>query len=262
MTIIEKIFNFIIGSLFALWPRPRPLQARLSKCRIVAHRGVHESQLAQENSMAAFDLALKNQIWAIETDVRFTANNVPVISHDPDCGRLFQRPDIVIDQTTAHQLKHEIPEVPTLEEVCASFGHRLHLMIEIKEDLRASPKKVEALKNELSKLNPVTDYHLLCLSPEYLEALTFAPKAAFMDVIWLDPKAVLTKNRDLQHGAVAGHFLFLPTNIVRRLQADGKKVGVGFLDSRNSLYREINRGADFVFTNHPLRLKSYLADRP
>ncbi len=258
MSPVEWILDSAISTAFALWPQLPPPTEKLRSVKIVAHRGVHENNLARENSIAAFRLALKNKIWAIELDVQFTKDNVPVVQHDSSCKRLFHRADISISKVDFAYLRDQLPDIATLEEVIAEFGNKLHLMIEVKDNLNKNPERVERLRSTLSLLTPLDDYHLLSLSPEYLEPLTFAPKAALLDVIWLQPKNVFLKNEKFKHGAIAGHFLFFSDKQLQSLKAQHKQIGVGFIKSRNSLYREINRGVDYIFTDHPLKLMSYL----
>lgn len=47
---------------------------------IVAHRGVHTS--APENSIEALEIAMENNLYGSETDVRRTSDNVIVVNHD------------------------------------------------------------------------------------------------------------------------------------------------------------------------------------
>ncbi|OFZ15937.1 MAG: hypothetical protein A2Z20_10790 [Bdellovibrionales bacterium RBG_16_40_8] len=259
MNPFELAVNNSIGLFFALWPQPTPPNEKLLSAKIVAHRGVHENSLAIENSREAFQLAVNNKLWAIEFDVRFTQDNIPIISHDPDNGRLFGCPDIVFAQVDFLTLRKKLPQIISLQEVVAEFGRKIHFMIEIKDSLHHSPLRIKSLQQILATLTPKKDYHLLSLDPDYLEALTFfAPKDAMMDVIWLDSKKIMKKNNELNHGAIAGHFLFFNKTQIKDLQEKNKLVGVGFLDSRNSFYREINRGVDFVFTDKPLRLKKVI----
>jgi len=242
MSLIETVLNSIISFIFRLWPQSRPTPEQLKNCKIVAHRGVHENGLAKENTLQAFALAWQNKIWGVELDVRFTKDHVPVVRHD----------DI-----TQHKIE---PDMPTLEQVIAQFGRKLHLMIEIKEDLKNRPQDIAALRTVLRGLQPTIDYHLLTLNPDNLECIDFCPKSAFMDVIWLSPAKTFEKNDLLGHGAIAGHFLFIGKKTINRLKAQDKVVGVGFIDSRNSLYRELKRGVNFIFTDHPLRLNRILVD--
>lgn len=52
---------------------------------IIAHRGA--SGAAPENTLAAFDLAVRQRADAIELDVRLTADGVPVVLHDATLDR-------------------------------------------------------------------------------------------------------------------------------------------------------------------------------
>ncbi len=276
MNILEWVVNQSISLLYALWPQPKPGLDRLRNCRLVAHRGVHRETSdgvnpgpPLENSARSFELCVENQIWAAELDVRFTSDNEPLITHDPTAGRLWHRPDIIYSKCTFAEVRRELPEVLHLREVVERFAlnssPRLHLMIEIKENLSGQTARINKLKSVLTALKPEVDYHLLALNPLILEPLNFCPKSAYLDVIWLDSNTVIRANRELGHGAIAGHFLFFGQEKITELQKSGVKVAVGFLDSKNSLYREINRGVDFIFSNHPLRLKKILSealDRP
>lgn len=51
----------------------------------VAHRG--DSSRAPENTLPAFRKALRAGVTRLETDVRFTADGVPVLMHDPTVDR-------------------------------------------------------------------------------------------------------------------------------------------------------------------------------
>jgi len=57
--------------------------------RIFAHRGLFNAKPGVvENSASAFRAALKRRVLAgVETDVRFTADRVPVLMHDPTVER-------------------------------------------------------------------------------------------------------------------------------------------------------------------------------
>lgn len=52
---------------------------------VLAHRGLHQS--APENTMAAFEAAIAAGVDGIETDVRLTADGIPVLFHDAKCRR-------------------------------------------------------------------------------------------------------------------------------------------------------------------------------
>jgi glycerophosphoryl diester phosphodiesterase len=64
--------------------KPNPL-LDLSARPIIAHRGA--SGWAPENTMAAFELAVRQGADAFELDVRLTEDGVPVVLHDPTLDR-------------------------------------------------------------------------------------------------------------------------------------------------------------------------------
>ncbi len=70
-----------------------------AKPLIIGHRGA--SALAPENTIAAFDLALKSGADGIEFDVRLSLDGVPVIIHDETLRRTGLRPERVSDLTVA-----------------------------------------------------------------------------------------------------------------------------------------------------------------
>jgi glycerophosphoryl diester phosphodiesterase len=69
---------------------------------IIAHRGA--SGEAPENTIPAFELALRQGADAIELDVRLTADGVPVVLHDPTLDRTTSRQGF-LRAVTADQLR-------------------------------------------------------------------------------------------------------------------------------------------------------------
>jgi glycerophosphoryl diester phosphodiesterase len=270
MNKIEFIADTIVNTIFEFLPAKKPSDAVLKNVKLIAHRGVHRETTSGrssdklgrgfpiENSFEAFSLAVQNKIWAIEFDVHFTKDNIPIISHDPNAGRIFEREDLKFQEHNFLDLKKQIPKLISLEDVILHFSKKIHLMIEIKENLSTRPAAIQNLKICLQTLEPVIDYHLLTLDPTFLEPMSFAPKTAYMDVIWLNSKKIKNLNKSLNHGALGGHFLNFSDDEIAQFHKDNRKVGVGFICSKNSMYREINRGADFIFTNMPLTLQKFL----
>ncbi|MEX6505832.1 glycerophosphodiester phosphodiesterase [Jiella sp. M17.18] len=107
------------------WPaRPdrRPL--------IIAHRGA--SGHAVENTLGAFRAAaeLGADMW--ETDVRLTADGIPVVSHDPTLEAVLGRAGTIAELTLA-ELRNAVPDLPTLAEVVAlAEALRQSLYLELK----------------------------------------------------------------------------------------------------------------------------------
>jgi len=51
-------------------------------------------------------------------------------------------------------------------------------------------------------------------------------------------------------GGIAGHFMVVDGGAVRRHHAAGQQVGTGYPRSLRVLVRELNRGVDWIFSNH------------
>lgn len=94
------------------------------RSKIWAHRGA--STAAPENTLVAFDLAVRQGADGIELDVQRTADGALVVAHDEDCLRVAGQPGAIAAMTLAglRQLNvaHHFPgagfqAIPTLAEV-------------------------------------------------------------------------------------------------------------------------------------------------
>ncbi len=233
--------------------------------KIVAHRGAHgpgPKGYLVENTLPAFDLCVEEQIWGIEMDVHLTQDNHLVVHHDPHCGRVFNRPDLIIKDTSVIQLRNEVPDIPLLTEVIERYSGTLHLMIEVKVCGREQPALIDSLTHALSSLTPEQDYHLLSLVPDYLTGFSKLPASALIDVAEFNTRDILLKNRQLGHGAIAGSFALLTSKRVRKLQNAGIKVGTGMVEHPDILRREASRGIEWVFSNNAVQLMQQLKTHP
>ncbi len=231
------------------------------KLKLVAHRGAHgygPKGFLIENTLAAFDRCLEAKIWGIELDVHLTKDHQLVVHHDPHCGRLFHRPDLVIKETSLAQLRREVPQIPLLSEVIERYSTTMHLMIEVKVSWREQPQIVDQLLSALSSLTPEKDFHLLSLEPDYLTGFTDLPHSALMDVAEFNTQAIMRQNRQLGHGAIAGSFALFTSKRVKALQAAGVKVGTGMVEHPAIVRREISRGVEWVFSNSAVEMMQQL----
>lgn len=210
--------------------------------QIIAHRGAWDHGPARENTLAAFARAAALGVWAIELDVRFTRDNVPVVLHDPGLYRLF-RISRLIAELTCSELALAAPLVPRLQEVLDLAP--LHFMIEIKTAL--SREQVAILRDVLGRREAVRDFHFLVLD-ENLIRPEF-PAAAWVLVGDLRLKSLVDVALTRGLGGVAGHYLSMTKRQIARLHAAGQKAGSGFVASTPVFEREWSRGVDWVFTN-------------
>ncbi len=246
--------QWLVDRLFAVWPRPRPSQERLLACKIIAHRGEHDNRRVRENTLPAFDTARNGGVWGIEFDVRWTRDYEPVVIHDPDARRVFGI-DLQVAEVDLAELRQRLPEVPTLEEMIERYGGLLHLMIELKRDpLPDIERKRARLQALFASLTPAADYHVLALSLDLYAPIDFAGDQAFIPVAELNVGEISRQTLQRDFAGIGGQYLLLGNRLVQRHAARGQHVGTGFIASRFCLYRELNRGIEWVYSNDACRL--------
>lgn len=253
--VISMLLHFIekaVDVFFAIIPRTKPDSKFISGALLIAHRGAYQKkQKIKENTMLAFARAHKLGCWGIEFDVHCTADGVFVVNHDPNLRRLWKQ-NAVIAQLTFSELKHLAPEVPSLAEVVAQYGHRLHLFIELK----VSISHEQVLFDVLSPLKPEQDYHLITLNASFFNSLTRWPKEVFL-LIALHNNVSDVCQLSLEHsyGGVLANYLLLRKKHRQQLLSAGQMFGVGQINSKNSFYRELQQNGRWIFTNQAEKLR-------
>jgi glycerophosphoryl diester phosphodiesterase len=255
-TIVEKCFNQAADLLFAVLPQPLPEKGKLENCKIVSHRGEHDNRKVHENTIAAFDKAAQGGVWGIEFDVRWTRDLKPVVCHDPDLRRVFSL-DLEIGALTLEELKSACPPIPALAQVVQEYGRKVHLMVEIKTEVYPDPAFQNRVLGDLfAGLTPERDFHVLCLAPEMFEMIRFAPRSSFLPVAELNISRLSRLALENHYGGILGHYLFLSRGMLKKHHSVNQRAGSGYIRSRNCLFREINRGVDWIFSNEASRVQS------
>ena len=123
--------------------------------KIIAHRGVTRNK--QENTLPAFNKAFSEGADGLEIDVRLSKDEKPIIFHDEDTSRLFQK-SLEIKNTTYSELKtlgNKENRIPLLDEVLDFLPKNKHCYIEIKSDAKTVPflDKLKIEKNNITFLS-------------------------------------------------------------------------------------------------------------
>jgi glycerophosphoryl diester phosphodiesterase len=83
--------------------------------KVIGHRGA--MAYAPENTLASFREARRRGATWVEIDIKLTADNVPIVLHDPSLKRTMG-----VDRLVALTPRAELPkDVPTFEEAIACF---------------------------------------------------------------------------------------------------------------------------------------------
>ena len=252
----EGIVLRLADMVMRRWPRPAPPSHLLENCRIISHRGEHDNRRCFENTLRSFDRAVEAGVWGLEMDLRWTRDLVPVVFHDADTGRLFER-CIRIADLSIDRLRHQFPLIPTLEEVIARYGGRRHLMLEVKREVYPRPTaQSRRLKRRLQHLEPGRDFHMIGLQPEMFAHFGFLPASTFIPIARLRIDRFSRMAAVNGWGGLAGHYLLATDGLVSRHHRLGQAVGTGFADSARCLYREVARGVDWIFSNRAARMQA------
>ncbi len=225
---------------------------------VIAHRGA--SAYAPENTIAAFELAVRQGADMIELDVQRSADGVLVVFHDETTERWDGQKRLATMCTLAELLALDIggERVATLAEVCAFARERgVRLNVELKgagfgadvarmlraeriEELVLISSFVEAALHEFAAANPR-------IPRAYLMGTdTWRPDVRFREA-W--PFGALRRT-----GAVAWH----PTAelpfidmLVPRVRRAGYQVNVWTVDDPVTMRRLIGLSVDGIITNVP-----------
>ncbi len=255
---VEAVYHRLTDFIYARGRQPLPDAERLAHCKIVSHRGEYDNRRILENTVAAFEQVAAAGVWGIECDVRWTRDAVPVVLHDPNLSRLFHI-GLDIEQVAWRELRAGFDSVPSLSEVVSRFGGRLHLMIEIKACSWPGPQRQNrTLAEALEPLEPIRDYHILSLNPLQQPPPPFLPQKALLAIAYTFPDRLSQWVLENRWGGLCGHYLLMRKAIINKHLRRGQRVGTGFVHSRNCLFRELNRGVEWIFSNRALALQRIL----
>lgn len=245
----------IINGVFAAIPYSKPQKESVNNTFITAHRGAHNNmQGLFENTLESFRLAQNVGCWGLEFDIHASLDKVFMVNHDPDLKRLWGK-DLVIRTSEYSEIRRQAPNVPTLSEVISEFGKKTHLFIELK----APFSDEEVLFDNLKDLQPGVDYHLLSLEASIFKNFSKFPKQALILVAALtNIKEFCEISINEQYGGVLGSYLLLTDKWIDKLKNAQQVYGVGFVDSKNSLYREMRRGINWIYTNQAVKVCHYI----
>ncbi len=251
---LEIFLQYLADCFFAVTPRRRPRLTALKHCHIVSHRGEHDNKTVMENTFDAFERVFIDGVWGIELDIRWTLDLQPVVIHDADCQRVFGSP-LEVCKHTLESLQSEIPQIPSLQQIVDRYGQKIHLMIEIKEVAFTNIKLQRSrLAKILAGLTPAKDFHLLALNPSLLELFDIIPDAAKLPVAELNVNLLSQQAQVKDYAGICGQYLLVSNTLIKNHRKLSQNTGCGFVASRFSFYRELNREVEWIFTNHAIKL--------
>ncbi|MFT0801850.1 glycerophosphodiester phosphodiesterase family protein [Bacillus swezeyi] len=266
------VMSLLIGISFgSLMFASNTIAAKPHKVDVIAHRGA--SGYAPENTMAAFDRALKMKSDYIELDVQMSKDGELVIIHDTTVNRTTdidsQIPVPVQDLTLDELRKLDAgsyfgPEfagerIPTFEEVLDRYKGKIGMLIELKEPARypGIEEKVAAALKERRMDKPKHDKVII-------QSFNFESVRKIHELLPSMPTGVLTSlSSDLTNAKLkefSGYADYVNANLknvaadatlVSRIHALGMKITPWTVRSRAEVAPLLQAGVDGIVTDYP-----------
>ena len=231
---------------------------------VIAHRGA--SSYAPENTLAAFDLAIRMGVTHIELDVHLTRDGHVVVIHDD-----------LVDRTTSGRgpvAGHTLDElraldagawfapafagerIPTLDEVLEHYRQRVHLHIEIKGHQPPLAHRTAELirRHGVARAVTITSFQKSRLE----EMRTAAPELPAGWLVSEVTDAVVEQARALALRQLCPRASLVTAELVRRLHAEGFVVRAWGVTTEELMREVVRAGADGMTVNFPDKLLAYM----
>lgn len=201
--------------------------------------------MAPENTLASFQAAIDAGADGVEFDVRLTADNVPVIFHD---RTVLGRP---INSLSYNELKKQLKDLLTLDELMSFLDNRLLAVIEIKPgvDTRST---VDCLKKQLyagwEKKNIIVssfDFKVLKAVRNSLPDVQLAINHSWSGVI------ASSRARRLGTNLITINQRWLWSGFIRSVTKSGYKLSTYTLNNPAKAKKWQSAGLDAVITDFP-----------
>jgi glycerophosphoryl diester phosphodiesterase len=98
----------------------------------------------------------------------------------------------------------------------------------------------------------------MALTPHTLLPFDFAPPATFAAIAYLWPYRLSRWVEKRAWGAFCAHYTMMGRRTISQHHSVGQCLGTGFIDSPNILFRELNRGVDWLFSNRAAILQKII----
>lgn len=237
----------------------------LKKPLIIAHRGA--SDIAPENTLKAFQMAIELEADYIEFDVRCSADGELVIMHD-NCTLRTTKKLKWINRMNLEEIRSlnagENETIPTLSDLIKGTKRKVNYMCEIKvRGIIDNVIKLLAENNLLDSTILISFKHdeLLHIQTRYphLKVGAIVPTAYGWLTNWFSKKQTITKAKHNQFYAINPHHMILNKNYVRLAHNQNLKVFPWTVNSHKSINRVIKLEVDGILTNHIKKTKEILS---
>jgi glycerophosphoryl diester phosphodiesterase len=231
---------------------------------VIAHRGA--SSYAPENTLAAFDLALRMGVRHIELDVDCTSDGHIVVMHDDTVDRTTNGSGLVTRHTLAalrvldagswFGVKFGGERIPTFEEVLERYKGRAHIHTEIKgHSPYLSQRTADVIrKHGMEQQVTMTSFQSIRLA----EMRAYAPELPTGWLVVEVNEAIIAQARAMGVTQLCPRANTVTPELIRRLHAEGFVVRAWGVSTEELMQQVVLAGADGMTVNFPDTLIAYL----
>lgn len=241
----------------------------------IAHRG--GAALAPENTLAAFQNALKLPVDAIELDVQMTRDGHAIVFHDNTVERLTNGKGNILDLDFAYlrglnAAAHfpsgwpQAQQIPTLREVLDLAKGHVQVYIEIKSSRRGKvygryPSIAETIVSEVRAAGMIDQALIMSFDWMVLPIVktlepTVQTGALVSTDVW-NPRADHALERLFEQAAALGcQWINMDSDLFREtmvpaVHTHGFKLGLWTVNSERAMRRCANAGVDSLTSDRP-----------
>jgi glycerophosphoryl diester phosphodiesterase len=220
---------------------------------IMGHRGA--AALEPENTIRSIGRAMEIGVDAVEIDVHLSKDDEMVVIHDATLDRTTNGKGLVKSRTleelkTLDAGKGE--KIPTLQEVMDFVGHKVRLVIELKE-AGAENKVVDVIKK-----NTATDnVHVISFWHRLVQAVKRKEAAIKTGVLLVGCPVDLAIATHAFADTLVMRYSFVDKPFVKMAHKQGMKVFIWNIDDPKLLEPYVDMGVDGIGSNDPRVLVDY-----
>lgn len=249
IVVLGVAFFLVLGSVY----RKAEHKETFSNVKFIAHRGL--SSKYYENSEEAFAAAGKSDFfYGIETDVYFTADGVPVCSHDDNA---FADSGVKITSSNYDDIKNlplkkssygytgkNICSFDRYLKICAEYGKVA--VIELKQ----WSMNTEQIKTVTDTAKEICgdDFVIISFSKNIIAKVKEIDSAIVTQHLVEDH--VSLRNSLTEGFNVSDYFRHMTKALVDESHGKGKKVGVWTVNNIGDIHRYATYGVDYITTDY------------
>ncbi|MFB4212074.1 glycerophosphodiester phosphodiesterase [Shouchella sp. JSM 1781072] len=206
--------------------------------RVIAHRGF--SSLYPENTLKAFEEAIKCGCRTIEFDVHLSSDNIPVVIHDEKVNRVTNGSGYVKD-LSVKALKElsvfETGKIPTLHETLLFLKGRAKPIIELK-GLSTNQHLEKKVLESLNKVGMMKEAQLISFDLEKIDFVRELCSDVQLGYIQRRPThAIFSRMKQNQVGVLTINYRFFTNRFAKRCAQEGVRLVVYHLTKTRQIKR-------------------------